>query len=134
MGDEARAFNPFTCPNCKALYQVVKVEAGPETTDREITCQVCDGSACGARWGVRAEVYFLEKGHSTSAPPHGQSQLILSLSWAHATFRLLIAPAGVLHLPRRIDPGTPDPPKIADAAPLRRAVSEALLMPCVVLG
>jgi hypothetical protein len=25
------AFNPFTCPNCNALYQVVKVEAGPET-------------------------------------------------------------------------------------------------------
>jgi hypothetical protein len=23
----------FTCPNCSALYQVVKAEAGPETTD-----------------------------------------------------------------------------------------------------
>ena len=25
----------FFCPNCKALYQVVKAEAGLETTDRE---------------------------------------------------------------------------------------------------
>jgi hypothetical protein len=31
------AGNRFNCPNCNALYQVVKVEAGPETIDREIT-------------------------------------------------------------------------------------------------
>jgi hypothetical protein len=31
----------FTCLNCKALYQLVKVEAGPETVDRALTCQVC---------------------------------------------------------------------------------------------
>ena len=36
-----RAFNPFTCPNCKALYQVVKIEAGPETKGHEIACRVC---------------------------------------------------------------------------------------------
>jgi hypothetical protein len=33
----------FFCPNCKALYQVVKAEAGPETADREITYQECKG-------------------------------------------------------------------------------------------
>ncbi len=26
----------FNCPNCNALYQIVKVEAGPETDNREI--------------------------------------------------------------------------------------------------
>jgi hypothetical protein len=31
----------FFCPNCNALYQIVKVEAGPETSNREITCGVC---------------------------------------------------------------------------------------------
>src|SRR5262249_12503577 len=36
-----KAFNPYTCPNCNAFYQLVKVEAGPETGDREITCRAC---------------------------------------------------------------------------------------------
>jgi hypothetical protein len=32
----------FTCPNCQALYQVVKVEAGPETVSQEVPrAQVC---------------------------------------------------------------------------------------------
>jgi predicted Zn finger-like uncharacterized protein len=33
----------FTCPNCQALYDVVKVEAGSETTLREVTCLSCGG-------------------------------------------------------------------------------------------
>jgi hypothetical protein len=53
-----RAFNPFTCPNCKALYEVVKVEAGPETADGEITCQVCGGPLT-AREGKFVLKYFL---------------------------------------------------------------------------
>ena len=35
----------FHCPNCNALYQVVNVEAGPETAYRAINCR-----ACGARF------------------------------------------------------------------------------------
>jgi hypothetical protein len=31
----------FTCLNCKALYQLVKVEAGLGTVDRAVTCLVC---------------------------------------------------------------------------------------------
>ena len=31
----------FHCPNCNALYQVVKVEAGPETGYRAINCRAC---------------------------------------------------------------------------------------------
>jgi hypothetical protein len=37
------AFNPFACPNCDAYYQVVKVEADPETNDRELACRSCGG-------------------------------------------------------------------------------------------
>jgi predicted Zn finger-like uncharacterized protein len=32
---------PFRCPNCGALYQVVKVQAGRETVDRQINCRTC---------------------------------------------------------------------------------------------
>ena len=34
--------NPFfKCPNCNALYQVIRGESGPETTtDREVPCRV----------------------------------------------------------------------------------------------
>jgi hypothetical protein len=31
----------YFCQNCKALYQIVKVEAGPQTADREVTCRDC---------------------------------------------------------------------------------------------
>ena len=41
------AFNPFTCPNCGAFYQLVKAEAGPETDNREITCCACGGPLVG---------------------------------------------------------------------------------------
>jgi hypothetical protein len=34
-------FERFTCPNCTALYHVVKVEAGAKTTDRDIACRCC---------------------------------------------------------------------------------------------
>ena len=33
----------FKCANCEALYHIVKVEAGPQSADREITCRVCGG-------------------------------------------------------------------------------------------
>ena len=32
----------FTCPNCSALYHVVKAEPGPETTNNpEVACHIC---------------------------------------------------------------------------------------------
>jgi len=33
----------FNCPNCDALYQRVKSEAGSETADDKPTCSVCGG-------------------------------------------------------------------------------------------
>ena len=48
----------FNCPNCNALYQVVKVEAGPETVDRDITCRAC-GAPLPAREGKSVMKYFI---------------------------------------------------------------------------
>jgi hypothetical protein len=48
----------FQCPNCNALYQLVKVEADPRTTDREITCRSCGGPLPG-REGKFILTYFL---------------------------------------------------------------------------
>jgi hypothetical protein len=49
----------FNCPNCNALYQVVKVEAAPETIyESEITCWVC-GGLLAARDGKLVLKYFL---------------------------------------------------------------------------
>lgn len=48
----------FACPNCGALYQVVKVEAGAETADREITCRSC-GAPFAAREGNLVLKYLL---------------------------------------------------------------------------
>ena len=33
----------FKCPACNALYQVVRAEAGPESSGGEIQCRVCGG-------------------------------------------------------------------------------------------
>ena len=48
----------FRCPSCKALYQVVKAEAGPETVDVEVACSICRGPL-GAREGQFVLKYFL---------------------------------------------------------------------------
>jgi predicted Zn finger-like uncharacterized protein len=49
---------PFRCPNCGALYQVVKVDAGPETVDRQIECRTC-GTPFVGREGTLVLKYFL---------------------------------------------------------------------------
>jgi hypothetical protein len=48
----------FTRLNCKALYQLVKVEAGPETVDRALTCLAC-GASLPSREGELVLKYFL---------------------------------------------------------------------------
>jgi hypothetical protein len=52
--------NPFfNCPSCAALYQVISVESGPEsTTDQEVSCGVC-GGPLAARDGEFVLKYFL---------------------------------------------------------------------------
>jgi hypothetical protein len=48
----------FRCPNCNALYQVVRANAGPETVDLEAACGLC-GGALAAREGQFVLKYFL---------------------------------------------------------------------------
>jgi len=45
----------YFCQNCKALYQIVKVEAGPQTADREVTCR-----GCGAPFPTREATFALK--------------------------------------------------------------------------
>ena len=46
------------CPNCDAMYQVLKAEAGPETDSRQIACRVCGGPLV-SREGKTVLKYFL---------------------------------------------------------------------------
>jgi predicted Zn finger-like uncharacterized protein len=55
-------FNTITCPNCNALYQVVKVEAGPKTADQEIACGVCGAPLAGREGEFVLKYFFLRKG------------------------------------------------------------------------
>jgi hypothetical protein len=41
------SFISFTCPNCQALYQIVKVEAGPESVFKDVPCRVCRAPLAG---------------------------------------------------------------------------------------
>jgi hypothetical protein len=47
-----------TCPNCAARYKIVRVNAGPPDTFREITCKSC-GGPLPAREGASILKYFL---------------------------------------------------------------------------
>ena len=58
----ASRFNTFTCPNCNALYQLVKVEAGPETDNREIACPVCGAPLAGRDGKFVLKYFLLSKG------------------------------------------------------------------------
>ena len=56
------ASNRFICPYCNALYQVVKVEAGPETIDRELTCGACGGPLPSREGKLVIKYFMLRKG------------------------------------------------------------------------
>jgi hypothetical protein len=77
-GGRPSSFDFFTCLNCKALYQLVKVEADPETVDRALTCLAC-GAPLPSREGEFALKYFLlrkaARGRTTiSADKRGLSE------------------------------------------------------------
>jgi predicted Zn finger-like uncharacterized protein len=55
--DKATEFN---CPNCNALYKVVRMEAKSTAGDREITCRSC-GAPLQGREGDFILKYFLVK-------------------------------------------------------------------------
>lgn len=49
---------PFECPECGTLYQVVKIEGGPETDNRQVSCCAC-GAPLDGRDGPLVLKYFL---------------------------------------------------------------------------
>jgi predicted RNA-binding Zn-ribbon protein involved in translation (DUF1610 family) len=51
----------FKCPNCDALYQVIKVEAGPETVNHELTCRACGGPLAGREGNFVLKYFLLRK-------------------------------------------------------------------------
>jgi hypothetical protein len=51
----------FNCPNCEARYQLVKVEAGPESKDRELTCRSCGGPLASREGGYVLKYFLLGK-------------------------------------------------------------------------
>jgi hypothetical protein len=59
MGSRPPLFSTFTCPNCQALYHVVKMEAGPETVDRTLTCRACGVAPLPSREGSFVLKYFM---------------------------------------------------------------------------
>ena len=49
---------PFKCPSCGALYQIVKIEAGRETIDHQLNCRAC-GAELSGRDGQFVLKYYL---------------------------------------------------------------------------
>ena len=53
------------CSNCNALYQVVKVETGPDTVDRGITCRCCEAPLIGREANLVIKYFLLAAGGGT---------------------------------------------------------------------
>jgi hypothetical protein len=72
----------FHCPNCNALYQVVKVEAGPETAYRAINCRACGAPLPPSRRQVRRQVFSASHRRTHSALATTESEPpIKASSW-----------------------------------------------------
>jgi hypothetical protein len=52
----------FVCPNCNSLYELVKVEAGPETVHREVACRSCEEPLPGIEGNFVLKYFLLRKG------------------------------------------------------------------------
>jgi predicted RNA-binding Zn-ribbon protein involved in translation (DUF1610 family) len=51
----------FKCPNCGALYQLVKIEAKPDTVDRQTACRKCGALLAGRKGRYILKYYFLRE-------------------------------------------------------------------------
>jgi hypothetical protein len=51
----------LNCPNCNALYQIIKVEAGPETADLAVVCRICGAPFPGREDGLVLKYFLLRK-------------------------------------------------------------------------
>jgi ribosomal protein S27E len=61
-GGRPPTFISFKCPNCEALYQLVKVEAGPETTFHDVACPACGVPLPGREGNLILKYFLLRNG------------------------------------------------------------------------
>ena len=55
------ATNLFHCPTCEAEYQLVRVEAEPPSTDRELACVACGGPLNGREGGLALKYFYVDR-------------------------------------------------------------------------
>ena len=55
---EAACVTRFNCPNCDAIYDLVRAEGESDTTDRDLVCLAC-GAPLQSREGRFILKYFL---------------------------------------------------------------------------
>jgi hypothetical protein len=60
-GGAKMADGTFTCPSCRAPYQVVKCERGPETVDHDLTCRSCEAPFPGRDGNFVLKYFMLRK-------------------------------------------------------------------------
>jgi hypothetical protein len=70
----------FTCPNCQALYQLVKVEAGPETTFHDVACRACGASLPGREGNLVRKYFLLRNGGPTPTREASVGAITASMS------------------------------------------------------
>ena len=56
-----RLRHSFACPNCNSLYELIKVEAGPETVHREVACRSCEAPLPGIEGKFVLKHFLLRK-------------------------------------------------------------------------
>jgi hypothetical protein len=64
-GGRPPSFVSFTCPNCQALYHVVKAERGPETVDHDLTSRSCGAPLPGREGNFDLKYFLLRKAGRT---------------------------------------------------------------------
>ena len=88
------------CPHCKALYQVIKVEA-PETEDQQISCRSCHKLLAGREWRYVVK-YFQLKTRVIPAARRGPANVVLGYCGQVGCMALLSSPTALEGLPYSI--------------------------------
>jgi predicted Zn finger-like uncharacterized protein len=88
-GGRPPSFISFTCPNCKAFYHIVKVEAGPETIFSEVTCRVC-GTPFPNREDSFVLKYFLLRNGGRGRRAKRQAYRLTGKASCRATFSAFV--------------------------------------------
>jgi hypothetical protein len=61
MGRLVTSATSAYCPHCEALYHVIKLEAAPESVDRQTKCAICDGSLSAGDGKYSLKYFLLRK-------------------------------------------------------------------------